>query len=363
MASIIKCKHCGKEIEVSEALSHQIEEQISEKIKLETIRETEKNLQEKFSENLKNIEKEKDEEKDRNKKLTLQITELLDETRKLRIKDEERDLEMKKKLADEESKIRNEARSKVEEEHKLKDLEKEKLILDLKKSLEEAQKKANQGSQQTQGEVLELEIENKLKSEFPMDIIEEVKKGQRGADVLQRVVDKLGREVGSILWETKNATWSEKWISKLKEDQRIAKSDLAVLVSVNLPKKITTFSYSNGVWITSTQSFLALALALRFNLVRVFHERQSSEGKDEKMKVLYSYLTGMEFKHRVEGIIEAFGNLQDDLEKEKRWFNSKWARQEKEIRKVIDHTHGLYGDLQGVTGRSLPEIKSLELEE
>lgn len=352
MANIIKCLHCGKDIEISEALSHQIEEQVSEKVKLEAIAETKKQF-----------EKEQEIERERNKKLTLQVGELLDETRKLRIKDEERDLEMKKRLAEEESKIRNEARNKVEEEHKLKDLEKEKLISDLKKSLEEAQKKAMQGSQQTQGEVLELEIESKLRMEFPLDIIEEVKKGQRGADVLQKVVDKLGRGVGSILWETKNAAWSEKWIAKLKEDQRSARADLAVLVSVNLPSEVTSFTYINGIWVTSVTSFLALALALRFNLVRVFHERQSAEGQDEKMQVLYNYLTGLEFKHRVEGIVEAFGNLQEDIEKEKRWFNAKWARQEKEIRKVIDHTHGLYGDLQGVTGRSLPEIKSLELPE
>jgi len=103
-------------------------------------------------------------------------------------------------------------------------------------------------------------------------------------------------------------------------------------------------------------------MSLRFNLVNIYYEKQNAVGVDEKMKVLYEYLTGNEFKHRVEGIVEAFGVLQEDIEREKRWFSSKWARQEKEIRKVIDHTHGMYGDLQGVTGRALPEIKSLELE-
>lgn len=362
-ANFIKCKHCGKEIEVSEALSHQIEEKISEKVKLQTRKDIESDLSEKFQENLKNLEKEREEERQRNKKLTLQVSELLDETRKLRRKDEERDLEMKKKLAFEEEKIREESRKKALEEHSLLDQEKEKKLRDALTQIEEMKKKIQQGSQQTQGEVLELEIESKLKLEFPQDEIQEVKKGQRGADAVQTVFDKLGRKCGVILWESKNATWSDKWIGKLKEDQRQAKADLAVLVSVNLPKETSTFSYINGVWVVGISSFLSLALALRFNLVSLFHERKSSEGKDEKMKELYEYLTGSEFKHRVEGIVESFGNLQDDIEKEKRWFNSKWARQEKEIRKVIDHTHGLYGDLQGVTGRSLQEVKSLELPE
>jgi hypothetical protein len=361
MSNTIICNKCGNEIEVSEALTHQIQEKViaekSEELKKEAIKKAEVEFSLKF----KKIQSEAEEEKERSKKLMSQIDELLDEQRKLRVKDEEREIEMKKKLLESEDVIRNEARKKVEEEHQLKDVEKEKLIQDLKKSLEEAQKKANQGSQQTQGETLELTIENKLREEFPSDEIDEVKKGVRGADVIQTVVDKLGRKCGTIIWESKNAKWSDTWISKLKEDQRQAKADLAVLVSVNLPESVNGFVFKNGVWVTSVPHFLYLALALRFNLVNIYYEKQNAVGVDEKMKVLYEYLTGNEFKHRVEGIVESFSTLQDDIEKEKRWFSSKWARQEKEIRKVIDHTHGMYGDLQGVTGRSLPEIKSLEL--
>ena len=185
----------------------------------------------------------------------------------------------------------------------------------------------------------------------------------RGADVIQTVIDKLNRNCGSIIWESKNAKWSDTWIPKLKEDQRQAKSDLAVLVSAILPEDLKEkgVGFKNGIWICNPSNFSLLAISLRFNLVNIYYEKQNAQGVDEKMKVLYEYLTGNEFKHRVEGIVEAFGVLQEDIEKEKRWFTSKWARQEKEIRKVIDHTHGLYGDLQGVTGRSLPEIKSLEL--
>lgn len=363
MKNTIKCKNCGSEIEISEALTHQIEEQLLATLESQhklDIEQVKKEVEEQAS---KKIGKDLQEEKERNKKLSTNLEELLDEMRKLKRKDEERDIEMKKKIMEEEEKIKLEAIKRTEEDHKLKDLEKDKMIADLKNAVEDMRRKSEQGSQQTQGEVLELELETKLKIEFPSDIFSEVKKGQRGADLTQEVFDKLGRKCGSILWESKNAQWTDTWIAKLKEDQRQAKAELAVLVSVNLPKNIESFTYINGVWVTSWKHFLALALTLRYNLISIHHERQASGGKDEKMHLLFNYLTGTEFKHRVEGIVEAFGNLQDELEKEKRWFNIKWAKQEKEIRKVIDQTHGMYGDLQGVVGKSLPEIRSLELPE
>lgn len=373
MTNTVKCPKCGAEIEVSEALKHQIEEQIiaslesKHKVDLENVRkqaeeDAGKKALDKFESQLTTLQKDKDNEKERNKKLTGQIDELLSEIRKLREKDEDREIEMKRKLMDEEEKIRLEVRKKAEEEHQLKDLEKDKKLTDALKQVEELKIKMQQGSEQTQGESLELELESNLKAEFPTDIISEVKKGQRGADIIHEVIDKLGRKCGVILWESKNAQWSDGWVEKLREDQRQAKADLAVLVSVNLPEGIESFSYRDGVWVVSWKHFIPLSWVLRFNLVSLYHERQSNEGKDEKMKILYQYLTGTEFKHRVEGIVEAFSNLQEELEKEKRYFNIKWARQEKEIRKVIDHTHGMYGDLQGVIGKSLPEIKILELE-
>ena len=363
MANTIKCKNCGEEIEVTEAITHQIEEEVIASTKLKMAGQMKKELKIQFEEKMTNLQKEKEEEKERNINLSKQLNELLEETRQLRRKGQDMEIEMKKKLLEEEDKIRRDVKQKTEQEYELKNREKEKLISDLKKSLEEAQKKASQGSQQTQGETLELTMETKLKSEFPEDVISEVKKGVRGADISQSVVDKNGNTCGTILWESKNAKWTDSWSSKLREDQRSAKADLAVLVSVNLPENIETFKFINGVWVCSWKYFIPLAITLRFNLVNIFHAKQKNVGINEKMQDMYEYLTSNEFKHRVEGIVEAFGTLQDDIEREKRWFSSKWARQEKEIRKVIDHTHGMYGDLQGVTGRALPEIKSLEIDD
>lgn len=352
MANLIKCPHCGKEFEAGEALTHQIEQEVSASF--------EEKYKKEFLEEKVKIE---EEAREKNAKLTSQVSELLDEIKKLREKDEEREIEMKKRLLSEEDKIKEESRKKFEEEHKLNDLQKDKKLVEALEQIEDLKAKIQKGSQQTQGEVLELEIEENLKREFPTDKISEVKKGQRGADVEEEVYDKLGRRCGMILWESKNAEWSDGWIGKLKEDQRQAKADLSVLISVKLPEGIDSFGYKDGVWVVGWKYYIALAWSLRYNLVSLYHERTSSEGKDEKMKILYGYLTGPEFKNRVEGIVDAFTNLQDELEKEKRYFNIKWARQEKEIRRVIDHTHGMYGDLQGVIGKSLPEIKSLELED
>lgn len=341
MITTLKCPHCGKEIEVSEALQHEIQE--------EAIKGAKKEAQ-----------KEVRAEKEHSAKLLRQLEELMDQLRDLKHKDEERELEMKKRLAQEEGRLKEELGRKFSDEHELKDREKEKVINDLKKALEDARRKAEQGSQQTQGEVLELELETLLKKEFPDDQINEVKKGQRGADVVQTVVDKNGQSCGVILWESKNAQWHETWLKKLREDQREAKAELAVLVATNYPKEFGLSKYINNVWVVDRKAVMILATALRFDLIHVNHERMMNVNKNETKEILWQYVTGTEFTHRIEAIVESFTNLQADIEREKRWFSLKWARQEKEIRKVIDSTHGVYGELQAVSGRALPAVKQLE---
>ncbi len=350
------------EEQVSASLEQKHKSEIEEATRLAE-EKAEKNAKEQFGIQMVRMQKENDEEKERNKKLTSQMSELLDDFKALRRKDEEREIEMKKKAMEDEERIRSEVRKQAEEENQLKNLEKDKKLNDALKKLDELQNQMQQGSQQTQGEVLELELEKALKQEFLMDILEEVKKGERGADIVHRVVDKLGRNSGTILWESKNAQWKNDWITKLKEDQRAKKADLAVLVTIHKPEGLETFTYREGVWLTTWQFVIPLALALRFNLISLNHEKSLSEGKNEKKEILYQYLTGTEFKQRVEAIVEAFSGLQDELEREKRWFSVKWGRQEKEIRKVLDHTHGMYGDLQGIIGRSLPQLAGFEIEE
>lgn len=335
------CPECGKEIEVSQALAHEVEE----KYKVE------------LDKKLKDAEAEREK---RVRELLDKLVESEKEKRDMKKRDEERGLEMEKKLSEAEDKIRQEALKKAEEGQHLKLLEMQKKLDDAVRMNDDLKHKLQQGSQQTQGEVLELELEQLLKKAFPEDQITEVGKGVRGADVTETVVNKYGQKCGIILWELKNAKWSEGWIDKLNEDKRQVNANLAVLVSVNLPENIIQFGYYKGVWLTNRECVVGLAWSLRMNLGQVYAARQTAEGKKEKAGVMYDYITGVEFKNRVEGIMEAYVSLLDELEKEKRWFGMKWAREEKEIRRVLDNTMGMYGELQGVSGRSLPEIKALE---
>lgn len=272
------------------------------------------------------------------------------------------DLEVARRIDSERASIYSEASRKADEEHQLKDKDKDKKIEDLIKQLDEAKRKAEQGSQQSQGEVLEIELEQMLKSSFPYDIIEPVPKGIRGADVLQKVNNPMGQCCGSIIWESKRTKgWNDGWIDKLKDDQREVKADIAVLMSITLPKEINGFSHTKGVWVTSFPLAMALAVALRTNLMEVTCAKQAAVGKAEKMETIYSYLSGTEFRQKVEAIVEAFVAMNTDLAKEKASMQKLWAKREQQIKKVIMNTARMYGDIQGIIGASLPEIKSLEL--
>jgi len=272
------------------------------------------------------------------------------------------DLEVARKVDSERASIYSEASRKADEEYQLKDKDKERKIADLIKQLDEAKRKAEQGSQQAQGEVLEIELEQMLKLSFPYDIIEPVPKGIKGADVLQKVNNPMGQYCGTIIWESKRTKgWSDGWIDKLKDDQREVKADIAVLMSITLPKEINGFSQFKGIWVTSYPLAMALAVALRANLIEVASAKQAAVGKVEKMEAIYNYLSGTEFKQKVEAIVEAFVTMNTDLAKEKVAMEKLWSKREQQIKKVVISTARMYGDMQGIIGASLPEIKSLEL--
>lgn len=299
--------------------------------------------------------------KDDNKKLRDQLSEMMDELRSERKAKEDAVLDAKKTLSEEETKIREEAKSLADEEHRLKQLEMQKKLDDTQKALAEAQRKSEQGSQQNQGEVLELDLENDLRLEFPIDCISEVKKGQRGADITQVVTNQRLEKCGTILWESKNASWQPSWIAKFKEDVRNANANIGVIVSKELPNDYGDMKNIDGsIWAVKPKLALALATAMRAQIINVHAANNNSENKDEKMEVLYQFLIGPEFRHRIESIVENYSTLQDEIEKEKRSAQLRWSKQEKSIRAVIDNTIGIYGDLQGITGGAMSEIKQLE---
>lgn len=371
MDSVV-CPHCGKKVEISAAIQHELidkkltEQKLQFEKQLEQTRKDSedhaaKKAQEQFELQIKRLSQDSEEARERNKKLMGQIDELLEENRKSKREKEDMEMDLKKKLALEEEKIREDASKKAQEEQHLKLIEKDKQLEGALKELEDMKRKLQQGSQQMQGEAFELEFEEMLRNEFPNDKVEEVGKGVKGGDVIQEVWDRNGNSCGRILWELKNTkAWSEQWVGKLKTDQQSAKADVAVIISEAVPEGVDSAKFYNNVWITKRSFVVGLASALRYNLIQIAMSRRAQEGKKEKMDILYSYLTGTEFLLRVQAIIDAFTNMQQEIEKEKRYFSNKWARDEKNIRQVIDNTFGMHGDLKGIMGKSIPQITALE---
>ena len=288
--------------------------------------------------------------------------ELIKKQRELDDAKRELELTVEKRVQDGLSEVRTQAKREAEEGLKLKVMEKDQTIASMQQKIEELKQKAEQGSQQLQGEVQELELETLLRAKFPFDSIEPVPKGEFGGDVLQRVVSQSGQASGSILWESKRTkNWSDGWLVKLREDQRTAKAEVSVLVSQALPKGTETFDVIDGVWVTSPRAALPVATILRHTLLQVGMARQVSEGQQTKTEMIYQYLTGPRFRQRVEAIVEAFSTMQEDLDKERKAIMKQWAKREEQIERVMGATVGMYGDLQGIAGKSLQEIDGLEL--
>ncbi|MBH0197435.1 MAG: DUF2130 domain-containing protein [Nitrospira sp.] len=257
---------------------------------------------------------------------------------------------------------REQAKKEAEESLKFKVMEKEQTIASMQTQIEELKRRAEQGSQQLQGEVQELELEALLRTKFPRDTIEPVPKGEFGGDALQRVIGPLGQVCGTILWESKRTkNWSDGWLVKLRDDQRTAKADIAIIVSQTLPKDVESFDLVDGIWVTSAKSVFSLAVALRHSLIELASARQALDGQQTKTEMVYQYLTGPRFRHRVEAIVEAFSSMQEDLDKEKKAITKQWAKREEQIERVMQATVGMYGDLQAIAGKSLQEIEGLEL--
>ena len=384
----ITCPNCGTEIKLTESLAapmvaslrkeyeqkisakdrevkekednlrkerESIDDAVAAKLKLErsAIAESEaKKAKEAVSDELTKMQQEKSEAqellKDRNSKLAeaqKNEMELRKERQKLQDEKEQFEIEKQRAIDEERAKIREVAQKEADEQSRLKIAEKEKTISDLQGKLQDALRKAEQGSQQLQGEVFELELEGLLRAKFPLDSIEP-----------------LGQACGAILWESKRTkNWSDGWLAKLRDDQRTAKAEAALLVSEVLPKGVQSFDLIDGVWVAEPRCAMPLAMALRQALVDLTMARQAGEGQQTKMELVYQYLMGPRFKHRIEAIVEKFSDMHEDLEKERKQMTRMWAKREEQIRGVIESTAGMYGDLQGIAGRSLQEISGLSM--
>lgn len=278
--------------------------------------------------------------------------------------DQKRELELTVETRVQESlgAVRLKAKQDAEEELKLKISEREETIAGMQRQIEVLKQKAEQGSQQLQGEVQEMELEALLAAKFPTDLVEPVPKGEFGGDILHKVLSPSGQQCGMLLWESKRTkNWSDSWISKLRNDQRAARADLAVLVSRALPKEILGFDFIDGMWVVEPRCAIPVAIALRQFLIEIASVRQTNLGQSTKMGMVYEYLTGPRFRAHVESIVEKFTEMEQDLAKERKTMTRLWAKREGQIRGVIESTAGMYGDLQGIAGKSLNEIEGLQM--
>jgi len=287
--------------------------------------------------------------------------ELRRERQALQEEKERFELDKQRAIDTERAKIREAAVKDADDQARLKIAEKEKTITDLQSKLQDALRKAEQGSQQLQGEVLELELEALLRSNFPRDTIEPVPKGAFGGDVLHRVFGPLAQPCGTILWESKRTkNWSDGWLAKLREDQRAAKAEAAIIVTQTLPKGVDAFDLIEGVWVADHRYAIPVGMAVRHLLVEVGSARQASEGQQTKTELVYQYLTGPRFRLRVQAIVEAFSTMQEDLDRERKAIMKQWEKRREQLDRVMQATVGMYGDLQGIAGKSLQEIEGLE---
>ncbi len=266
-------------------------------------------------------------------------------------------------MMNEQLRIEKEKISKLADEaNALKLKEKDEQMEQLKRSLEDAKRKAEQGSQQIQGEAQELAIETWLSTQFPFDSIDEVKKGAFGADCVQTIHTRELQNCGVLCYESKNAkTWSAEWINKLKQDMLKVHADIGVLVTTVMPNGMDRMGFVDGVWVCSLEEFKGSASLLRDNLIRAYKTMQKEENKSDKAIMLYQYLTSNEFNMQLSSIVDGYISMKDELEKEKRSLTAIWKRREKTIERMFLNTSEMYGSLQGIAGNSIAHITALEL--
>lgn len=415
-ASTIICPHCKKPFEISDAISHQIEDELNQAKTLQTQelrREYEAASEKKAREAVEaalgeahqaaqgqlererqsmklalqkarqdaefevekqrqsveleteRLKKQAQSAKESETKLREQLSGLLDELNKANKAREEAQLAARRELMEKEKLIREEAVQKASDNFNTKIREQEETINKLREQLTTAKQVAEQGSQQLQGEILELDIEEGLRAAFPLDSIDEVKKGERGSDIRQVVNERLYQNCGLILWECKNAkTFQAPWLNKLKDELAEEKAQIGVIVFNPSDGAGKDFEQlADNIWLVKPRYATMLATLLREVLVKVFIANRNAEGKDIKTEMIYNYLTGGEFSNRIRYIIESYDEMAKQLDMEKKQAQRRWATQEKILQKVTSSLYGMSGDLQGIAGKEIIALPAIEGED
>lgn len=276
------------------------------------------------------------------------------------------DIVVQRKISEErirlEKLLQEQAQMKFQNEYAPKLREKDHTIEMMQKKIEELNNKLQLTSQQLQGEAQELLLEERLQQRFPLDRIEPVPKGVRGADVVQEVFDRTGIMCGKIIWESKRTKdWNNDWIQKLKEDQREIGAEIAIIVSQAMPKDISSIGLLDGVWVCDFNSCIGLAMSLREHLIQLRTFKEAMIGKETKMEQIYNYICSEQFAQKIKAIVETFKTMKEDLDKEKIAMEKHWKKREEELNKIMKNTVRIYGELEALIGNQLPEINLLQL--
>lgn len=307
------------------------------------------------------LNKELTEKSQRLKESQVKELELMQKEKQIKEREESMKLDMEKQMLERQKEIEDRVKKMESERTDLKIKELEKKLSDQVELAETMRRKAEQGSMQLQGEVMELALEELLRSAFPFDTIEEVAKGTKGADCVQIVRNNLAQPCGKIIYESKRTkAFTNEWIEKLKMDMRAQQADIAVIVTEVLPKEMDSFGFKDGVWICRFSEVKALSFLLRDSLVKISTALTSQENKGDKMHLLYDYLTGTEFRQNIEAVMEGFVSLKDSITREKIQMEKIWKEREKQLDKVLLNTTQFYGSIKGIAGNAISDIKLLE---
>ncbi len=398
----IKCENCGEPVNINNALTHQLEKQISqkfqnkldkEKLQIQKLKDELESDKENITESINSginkklkIEKEKletqitsklnDENSDKIRMMEKELNEKSEKVKELNkskaeieklkrekseLKDEiEADAEQKLNEQLRDAKIKIHQAEKDRNDAKLKEIQIK--LDDQKKLTEEMQRKQNQGSMEMQGEIGEKAIEEWLASQFPLDKIEEIKKGARGGDCIQNINTPTQQKCGIIYYESKRTkVFQPAWIDKFKNDMREKNASIGVIVTQTMPTDLKRMGQQKGVWICTFEEFKGLSQVLRKSIIQINNVIISQKGKGDKMELLYNFLSGSEFRLQIEGIVDGFEQMKIDLDKEKRAMQKLWKQREKQIEKVVTNTIDMHSSIKGIAGNAIQAVQQLEL--
>lgn len=391
MQQEIKCPKCGSFFEPTDAIRDEVEKELrikmqdwqkkkkeefdslmlkeKEQARISAEENLRKTISADFENRLKILQQSNADNEERLKAARQKELAYLQKEQELKNKEQELEIELQKKLQQERQSLTEQIRRQEAEKNTLKDNEQhlkikelEKQLEDQKKLADEMKRKAEQGSMQLQGESQELALEELLAASFPFDEIEEVGKGVRGADCIQIVRNRLGKECGRIIWESKRAeNFGGEWIEKLKTDMRSSKADVAILVTRKFPKDMDRFGEKDGVWICTLADVKAVATVIRDGIIKVFQAQKNQENRGDKMQMIYDYVTGNEFKEQLKAVVEGFSAMRESINQERIQMEKLWKAREKHLDKILLNTTHITGSIEGInglenTGLSLPDI-------